>query len=211
MRHYFRNIYIATWTVLVGMALTLRHLFTKSVTLQYPDEKWELPVGARAQLFNNIDDCIGCNACANACPVDCIYIDTIKALPGEDLGEASDGHKKRLHVVRFDIDMSKCCYCALCTYPCPTECLIMTTRYENSVYHREDLVYHYSRYTPEEVKRLLEAEEKAKAEAKAARAAKAAKTSKGEDGKKGAAKPDAKSKTKTESQVEQEAGSREEN
>ncbi|RMF85931.1 MAG: NADH-quinone oxidoreductase subunit I, partial [Nitrospinota bacterium] len=138
MRQYFRNIYIAIWTILVGMALTLKHLFTRSVTLQYPDEKWQLPPGARAQLFNNIDDCIGCNACANACPVDCIYIETIKALPGEDLGEASDGHKKRLHVVRFDIDMSKCCYCAFCTYPCPTECLIMTTNYENAVYHRDN-------------------------------------------------------------------------
>ena len=31
------------YTVLVGMKITWRHLFTKKVTLQYPEEKWQLP------------------------------------------------------------------------------------------------------------------------------------------------------------------------
>ena len=33
-------------------------------------------------------------------------------------------------VTVFDIDMSLCCYCNLCTYPCPTHCLYMTPEYE---------------------------------------------------------------------------------
>ncbi|RMF84562.1 MAG: hypothetical protein D6736_19020, partial [Nitrospinota bacterium] len=57
------------------------------------------------------------------------------------------------------------------------------TNYENAVYHRDNLVYHYSRYTEEEIRRLREAEAKQKAAAKAARAAKA-KASKGEGTKK---------------------------
>jgi len=140
LKQYFTNVFAGIWTVLVGMRLTFWHLFTPSVTLQYPDEKWELPPGARAQLFNNFDDCIGCGFCAKVCPVDCIYIDTVKTGPGEDLGKASTGNPKRLHVLRFDIDMAKCCYCNLCTIPCPTECLQMTPKYENSVYDRANLL-----------------------------------------------------------------------
>ena len=41
--------------------------------------------------------------------------------------------------------MSLCCYCGLCTYPCPTECLIMTPHYEASVYDRTDLLYKYAK------------------------------------------------------------------
>ncbi len=142
---YFRNIWLGIWTVLVGMKVTLRHLFVPSITLQYPDVKWEMPERSRNRLFNDIDDCIGCDQCARVCPVDCIYIETEKAGPEEDLGKTSTGHKKRLKVLKFDIDMSLCCYCNLCTYPCPTECLVMTPSYEFSVYDRKDFVFHYSR------------------------------------------------------------------
>lgn len=154
LKEYFTNVFAGIWTVLVGMRLTFWHLFTSSVTLQYPDEKWELPPGARAQLFNNFDDCIGCGFCAKVCPVDCIYIETVKTGPGEDLGKASTGNPKRLHVLRFDIDMAKCCYCNLCTIPCPTECLQMTPKYENSVYNRANLLYHYSTYPAVEAERI---------------------------------------------------------
>ncbi|MBI2951871.1 NADH-quinone oxidoreductase subunit I, partial [bacterium] len=43
MREYFRNIWEGVWTVLVGMKITLRHLFVPSITLQYPLVKWEMP------------------------------------------------------------------------------------------------------------------------------------------------------------------------
>jgi len=145
MGRYFTNIYQSLASIWVGMNITLKHLFTPSITLQYPDERWEMPERARNQLFNDIDDCIGCDQCARVCPVDCIYIETEKTGPGEDLGLTSKGTKKRLKVLRFDIDMSLCCYCGLCTYPCPTECLIMTPNYESSVYDRTDLLYKYAK------------------------------------------------------------------
>jgi formate hydrogenlyase subunit 6/NADH:ubiquinone oxidoreductase subunit I len=181
LKEYFANVFAGIWTVLVGMRLTFWHLFTPSVTLQYPDEKWELPPGARAQLFNNFDDCIGCGFCAKVCPVDCIYIETVKTGPGEDLGKTTTGNPKRLHVLRFDIDMAKCCYCNLCTIPCPTECLQMTPKYENSVYNRANLLYHYTTYSPAEAERIRaeaakrEAEEAEKRKAAAAAKAAAAK------------------------------------
>lgn len=142
------------WSLVVGLRATFVQMFRKPNTLQYPDETWDLPIGAKGQLFNKIEDCIGCLQCARVCPVDCIAIETAKAGKDEDLGETSNGQKKKLHVLRFDIDFAKCCYCALCTDPCPTECLYMTREYENSVYDRNTLIYHYATYNEEEAGRI---------------------------------------------------------
>ena len=178
MTEYFKNIYNGIYTILVGMKETWKHLFRPSVTLQYPHVQFQLPEGSRMQLFNNVDDCIGCYKCARICPVDCIYIDTVKAKPKEDLGKASTGNPIRQHVVRFDIDMFKCCYCDLCTTVCPTECLYMTDKFEASVFERSNGIFHFSKYEPALAQQMLthQAEEdaakaeasKKKAEAKAA-------------------------------------------
>ena len=177
MKEYFKDIFTSIWTVLVGMKLTFKHLFVPAVTIQYPDVKLKLPERARNRLYVNIDDCIGCDQCSMACPVDCITIETVKSLPADDLGVTSTGHKKRLWVTRFDIDIAKCCYCGLCVPPCPTECIVMTDVYEFSEFERHSLIYNYSMMTPAEVaevKRKTEEWEKEQAAKKAA-AAQAAK------------------------------------
>jgi len=158
MADYFRTIYRAIVTIAVGMGQTWKALFRPAITLQYPSERWQLPVDARGLLFTNIDDCIGCHKCARICPVQCIYIDTVKATADEDLGKASSGNPIRQHVVRFDIDMFKCCYCDFCTTVCPTECIYMTDVYENGVFSRENGIYHFSKYAPEEATALLKRE-----------------------------------------------------
>jgi NADH-quinone oxidoreductase subunit I len=177
MLQYLRNIWDSMKTPLIGMRLTWKRLFVPAVTLQYPEERWELPPNSRMQLFVNMDDCIGCVQCERACPVQCITIDTLKAVP-EDVEEASTGHKKRLHVTKFDIDMAKCCYCDLCTFPCPTECIYMTPSFEDSVPDRYGLVYHFAQITPdkaaeltEKARKFDEAEEARKAAGRPARAA----------------------------------------
>jgi formate hydrogenlyase subunit 6/NADH:ubiquinone oxidoreductase subunit I len=146
--------FVGFWSLLVGLRVTFQHLWKKPITLQYPDETWDLPIGAKGQLFNKIEDCIGCLQCARVCPVDCIAIEISKAGKDEDLGETSNGHKKKLHLLRFDIDFAKCCYCALCVDPCPTECLYMTKEYENSVYNRDNLIHHYGTYDSDQVEKL---------------------------------------------------------
>ncbi len=172
MIQYFKNIFIAIWTILVGLKLTFKHLFVRAVTIQYPDVKLKLPERARNRLYVNIDDCIGCKQCEMACPVDCITIETVKALPNEDLGVTSTGNKKRLWVTKFDIDISKCCYCGLCVYPCPTECIYMTDVYEFSEYKRHNLIYHFSNFTPEEAELKKEQVEQFELEQKMKKATK---------------------------------------
>ena len=92
---------------------------------------------------------------------DKIKIVTEKApVRGEDImnikhkGITSNGTRKALVVTRFDIDMSECCYCNLCTYPCPEECIYMTggpnakkhpIDYEFSEPDRSDLIYRFAK------------------------------------------------------------------
>ena len=150
MREYFSNIWAGLSTVAIGMKVTFKHMFVPAVTIQYPDVRPELPERERNRLYVNMDDCIGCDQCARACPVNCITIETVKSLPTEDLGKTSNGKKKALWVTKFDIDFAKCCYCQLCVFPCPTDCIYMTDVYEFSEFDRKDLVYDYVTLTQEE-------------------------------------------------------------
>ena len=172
---YFKGVYDGVHTALIGMGVTFGHLFTPAVTVQYPDVKMKMPERVRNRLYVNMDDCIGCDQCAKACPVDCITIKTIKSTPDVDLGMTSKNTKKRLYVPQFDIDIAKCCYCGLCTYPCPTECIVMTDVYEFSEYDRSNLVYSFATMTPTEIEtaqsKLKKADEEAAAKKIAAAAA----------------------------------------
>jgi len=173
MKQYFRDIFKSIWTIFIGMKITLGHLFVPAVTIQYPDVKLKLPERVRNRLYVNMDDCIGCLQCKMACPVNCIVIETVKSLPTDDLGTTSTGQKKKLWVTTFTIDIAKCCYCGLCVYPCPTDCIKMTDVYEFSEFDRNNLIYNFATLTPleiENIKQKTAAYEKEQAAKKAAAA-----------------------------------------
>jgi NADH-quinone oxidoreductase subunit I len=174
MKQYFLNCWNALATTFIGMKITFKHLFVPAVTIQYPEVKPELPERERNRLFVNIDDCIGCDQCARACPVSCISIDTVKGVPGEDLGKTSNGKKKALWVTKFNIDIAKCCFCQLCVFPCPTECIYMTDIYEYSETERSNLVYDFVTLTQEEREEKKSNYAKVEAEKAAQKAAAAA-------------------------------------
>ncbi|PYQ22530.1 MAG: hypothetical protein DMF81_11770 [Acidobacteria bacterium] len=142
---WVRDVWEGFSTVLVGMNITWRHLFVKKVTLHYPEEKWQLPPRSRMRLFMKYEDCIGCGQCARACPVDCIYIKTEKRPGTAQSIYAADGTPIKLDVHVFDIDMSLCCYCNLCTYPCPTNCIYMTPEYEFASTQLTNHLYHFAK------------------------------------------------------------------
>jgi len=175
MKQYLKNTWDGIFTVLVGMKITFKHLFTPAVTIQYPDVKVTLPERVRNRLYVNIDDCIGCDQCSRACPVSCIEIETVKSVPGDDLGITSNGKKKALWVTKFNIDIAKCCYCQLCVFPCPTECIYMTNVYEFAEFERSNLLYKFANLTDEEVSQKKINYEKMQAEKEAQKAAAAAK------------------------------------
>jgi NADH-quinone oxidoreductase subunit I len=169
VRKYFSDIFSAVITVLIGMRVTGKNAFTKPVTLEYPDVRWELPERYRGILHNRIEDCIGCLACARACPVDCIHIEIVKR-DKADYGATSDGTKITQWIPQFDIDMSLCMICGLCTEPCPTECLTVTKEYELAVHDRKGMYLEFAVDRDKQMAAKIKAEKEAAAAAKKAAA-----------------------------------------
>ena len=136
---YFRNIFDTVKSIAIGMRITLKYLFSKSVTIQYPYEKLTFAPRFRGIHEFEADKCIACDMCAKACPVDCIYID--KSAPrkiDKKTGKATGGE-----LLRYAIDYQKCMFCALCTEPCPTDCIHMGKNHDLSSYSREDMVVEF--------------------------------------------------------------------
>jgi NADH-quinone oxidoreductase subunit I len=145
MKQWLKDVWEGFHTTLVGMRITWRHLFTRKVTLHYPEEKWALPPRSRMRLFMKYEDCIGCGQCARACPVQCIYIKSEKRPGTAPAIYAANGQPIKLDVHVFDIDMSLCCYCNLCVYPCPTDCIYMTPEYEFASTDLTQHLYHFAK------------------------------------------------------------------
>nr|BAL54487.1 4Fe-4S ferredoxin iron-sulfur binding domain protein [uncultured Planctomycetota bacterium] len=150
MREWFRNVVMAVVTVAQGMLVTLRYFFgtlrgnrrlgayevdgTFTHYFEYPEKP--VPVKPRYRGFHRFDltTCIGCDKCARACPVDCIYIEKIRNPVG-----------KGFRVTGFKIDYSKCMFCALCVDPCPVDCIWMGWNYDISCYSRDGLVVDFAK------------------------------------------------------------------
>jgi NADH-quinone oxidoreductase subunit I len=116
MLTWFRNVWTAISTLAQGLWVTLRTMLStyrrKAFTEVYEYPEVPVPVKARYRGFHRFDltTCIGCEKCAVACPVDCIYIEKEKSPVG-----------KGFRVEGFTIDYTKCMFCALCVEPCPVD------------------------------------------------------------------------------------------
>jgi NADH-quinone oxidoreductase subunit I len=140
MRKWFHNVWQTVKTVGQGMYVTLwyflltyrRRTFTER--FEYPE--LPVPVKPRYRGFHRFDltTCIGCDKCARACPVDCIYIEKIKNPVG-----------KGFRVNGFKIDYTKCMFCALCVDPCPVDCIFMGSTYDQSCFSRDGCIVDYAK------------------------------------------------------------------
>lgn len=128
---------IPGWGVAKGMLRTLSHLAKPTFTIQYPEEKMDMPIWTRGRprLIFEVDSgelrCTACGACALACPVDVIKIEQHANPAGK--GKILD---------RFDIDMAGCIECALCVEACPFRAITMAPDFEMAAFERTtELVY----------------------------------------------------------------------
>jgi NADH-quinone oxidoreductase subunit I len=147
MRAWFRNIGLAVRTIAEGMYVTLDYMVQtfrrKAFTEHFEYPERPVPIRPRYRGFHRFDltTCIGCDKCAKACPVDCIYID--KTAPRKIDKKTGKVDPKGGELLRYAIDYSKCLFCALCTEPCPTDCIHMGKLHDLSSYTREDVVVEF--------------------------------------------------------------------
>ena len=117
-----------------GLRLTLKNLFVKKITVQYPEEK--TPQSPRFRGLHALrrypsgeERCIACKLCEAVCPALAI---TIESEPRED---------ESRRTTRFDIDMMKCIYCGLCEEACPVDAIVQGPNYEFAKETSSELLY----------------------------------------------------------------------
>ncbi|MEW6324145.1 MAG: NADH-quinone oxidoreductase subunit NuoI [Nitrospirota bacterium] len=124
------------YEILPAMAITLKHLFVRPVTFQYPRERRVLPDTHRGALSllryrDGTERCVGCDLCEAACPSRCIKVVSAE-VPGKPLVR---------YATEFYIDMTKCVFCGFCVEACPVNALAMTKLYAYSTENKRDLLF----------------------------------------------------------------------
>jgi NADH-quinone oxidoreductase chain I len=168
LKAYLDDILEAVVTTAKGMRITARYGVDprEEVTLQYPEERWEIPEGYRGFLDNDVKKCTACTMCVKVCPIDCISLESVR------------GADKKMVLASYDINIGRCMYCGLCVEVCPPKSLKHTSGYEMASVARGELILHFIAEDAAEVKARV-ARQVAEAAAKAAEAAaKAAEASK---------------------------------
>lgn len=127
MIRYLINIIAGSFSLIKGLFVTLKNLFRKPVTLQYPTQKMPMTERYRGLLDLHAEKCIKCNQCVRICPTMCLSL-AIK--------ESADKKKDFEH---FKYNMELCCFCGFCEQICPTQAIYMNKIYEIAVYSHDKL------------------------------------------------------------------------
>ncbi len=150
---------------LAGFLTTIRTMFTKTVTIEYPDAMRELSprfrgaVGFLPHPETGREKCVGCGLCPQICPVDAITIGVIEdETPGANHFDEwmpfehyyykgldpTDPDAKKFSYF-YHINETRCLYCGLCVEVCPVEALTMSHHFEMATESRAETIYDKSK------------------------------------------------------------------
>jgi len=124
-----------------GLKITMKNLMKPPITLEYPEERPDIPEGYRGVPTlvmdpNGREKCVSCQLCEFVCPPKAIRI-----TPGEIPEEESD----RIHVEKapqeFEINMLRCIYCGYCQEVCPEEAIFLQDVYSLNGISRDEFVH----------------------------------------------------------------------
>jgi NADH-quinone oxidoreductase subunit I len=122
------------FSLLGGMSITIREFFSKDVTQQYPDERWQMHERFRGRVDMPLDPvsgahkCTLCMMCVRACPNASLEI---------VVGKGADGKTRVLD--KYIYKLSTCTLCELCVESCNFDAIRMAHDYELATYDRQAL------------------------------------------------------------------------
>lgn len=108
-----------------GMATTLKHFFSKKVTIRYPEEKRYLGPVFRGEHILKRDEegaerCTACGLCAVACPAEAISMVADERKKGEE-----HLYREEKYASVYEINMLRCIFCGLCEEACPKQAIYL--------------------------------------------------------------------------------------
>ena len=132
MKEIFSSFFLKE--LLKGLSVTGRHMFSRKITVQYPEEKTPQSFRFRGlhalrRYPNGEERCIACKLCEAVCPAMAIVIES---------DQRDDGSRR---TTRYDIDMVKCIYCGFCQEACPVDAIVEGPNFEFAAETREELLY----------------------------------------------------------------------
>jgi NADH-quinone oxidoreductase subunit I len=124
-----------------GMLITLRHVFTKNPTVQYPEQKRPFsPVFRGLHILNRDEEgrenCTACGLCAVACPAEAITMEAAERLPGEE-----NLYREEKYAAKYEINMLRCIFCGLCEEACPKDAIYLSETFTPADYQRKQFIY----------------------------------------------------------------------
>lgn len=127
--------------ILSGLAITIKHLFRKKVTVQYPEQTREVSGVYRGWHVLKRDEqgrenCTACGLCAVACPAEAITMTAAERKKGEE-----HLYREEKYAEVYEINMLRCIYCGLCEEACPKEAIFLTDRIVPSGYLRTNFIF----------------------------------------------------------------------
>ncbi len=121
------------WAAALAMAVTLKNLLRKPVTVHYPDVVRPYPDRLRGILALTYDpetgeeNCIGCRLCEYVCPPQVIRVEMLKG-------------EKRNYAKTFTLELYSCEFCELCVQVCPTDAISMLKTFDLATSDRRELL-----------------------------------------------------------------------